>query len=81
MQRRVKTHHLILGVMCLMYFIAYIDRVNMSVAAPMIQEEMGLSNLQLGPVFSAVPYPSPAMQLMGGWPIDSVRTKCWWCCR
>ncbi len=70
MQRRVKTHHLILGVMCLMYFIAYIDRVNMSVAAPMIKEEMGLSNLQLGLVFSAFAYPYAAMQIMGGWLAD-----------
>lgn len=70
MQRRVKTHHMILGVMCLMYFIAYIDRVNMSVAAPLIKEEMGLSNLQLGLIFSAFAYPYAAMQIMGGWLAD-----------
>lgn len=34
MKQRIKTRHMILGVMCLMYFIAYIDRVNISVAAP-----------------------------------------------
>jgi ACS family D-galactonate transporter-like MFS transporter len=61
---------MVLGVMCLMYFIAYIDRVNMSVAAPMIKEEMGLSNLQLGLIFSAFAYPYAAMQIMGGWLAD-----------
>jgi ACS family D-galactonate transporter-like MFS transporter len=57
-------------VMCLMYFIAYIDRVNMSVAAPMLRDEMGLSNLELGLVFSAFAYPYAAMQIMGGWLAD-----------
>lgn len=70
MRRRIKTHHLILMVMCLMYFIAYIDRVNMSVAAPMLRDEMGLSNLELGLVFSAFAYPYAAMQIMGGWLAD-----------
>ncbi len=70
MQRRIKTHHLILIVMCMMYFIAYIDRVNMSVAGPMIRDEMGLSNLELGLVFSAFAYPYAAMQIIGGWMAD-----------
>src|SRR5690606_37590972 len=70
MRRRIKTHHLILIVMCLMYFIAYIDRVNMSVAGPIIRDEMGLSNVELGLVFSAFAYPYAAMQIMGGWLAD-----------
>ena len=70
MQCRIKTHHLILGVMCLLYFIAYIDRVNMSVAAPLIKEEMGLTNIQLGMVFSAFAYPYAVMQILGGWLAD-----------
>jgi ACS family D-galactonate transporter-like MFS transporter len=57
-------------VMCLMYFIAYIDRVNMSVAGPLIRDEMGLSNLELGLVFSAFAYPYAAMQIFGGWLAD-----------
>lgn len=70
MRRRVKTHHLILMVMCLMYFIAYIDRVNMSVAGPVIRDEMGLSNLELGLIFSAFAYPYAVMQILGGWLAD-----------
>jgi ACS family D-galactonate transporter-like MFS transporter len=56
--------------MCLMYFIAYIDRVNMSVAGPIIRDEMGLTNLELGLVFSAFAYPYAAMQIFGGWLAD-----------
>jgi sugar phosphate permease len=70
MQRTFKVRHLILAVMCLMYFIAYIDRVNISVAGPLIKEEFGLSATQLGFVFSAFAYPYAAMQIFGGWCAD-----------
>ncbi|SPA44988.1 putative sulfoacetate transporter SauU [Cupriavidus taiwanensis] len=75
MQQRIKTRHMILGVMCLMYFIAYIDRVNISVAAPLIREEMGLTSSQLGLVFSAFAYPYAAMQILGGWMSDKFGPK------
>ena len=65
-----KTRHLILGVICLMYFITYIDRVNISVAGPFIKEEFGLTATQLGIVFSAFAYPYAAMQIIGGWCAD-----------
>ncbi|MGH8784627.1 MAG: MFS transporter [Cupriavidus necator] len=75
MKQRIKTRHMILGVMCLMYFIAYIDRVNISVAAPLIREEMGLTASQLGLVFSAFAYPYAAMQILGGWMADKFGPK------
>ncbi|WP_455283411.1 MFS transporter [Cupriavidus necator] len=75
MKQRIKTRHMILGVMCLMYFIAYIDRVNISVAAPLIREEMGLTSSQLGLVFSAFAYPYAAMQILGGWMSDKFGPK------
>jgi sugar phosphate permease len=57
MQRFLKVRYLILGLMCLMYFIAYVDRVNISVAGPLLKDEMGLTPTQLGLVFSAFAYP------------------------
>ena len=36
-----------------MYFITYVDRVNISTAAPAIKDEFGLSNTELGLIFSA----------------------------
>jgi sugar phosphate permease len=71
----VKTRHIILGVMCLMYFISYIDRVNISVAAPFIRHEMGLSASELGLVFSAFAYPYAVMQIFGGWLSDKFGPK------
>jgi sugar phosphate permease len=70
MQRMFKVRYLILAVMCLMYFIAYIDRVNISVAGPMIRKEFGLSPTELGVIFSAFAYPYAAMQIFGGWCAD-----------
>jgi sugar phosphate permease len=74
-KRRVKTRHIILAVMCLMYFISYIDRVNIAVAGPIIRHEMGLTTVQLGLVFSAFAYPYAFMQVIGGWLSDKYGPK------
>ena len=62
-----KIRHLIVFVLCLMYFIAYIDRVNISVAGPTLRKELGLTPIDLGLIFSAFAYPYAAMQIVGGW--------------
>ena len=59
-----------LFLVCLMYFISYIDRVNISVAAPALRRELGLTPTQLGFIFSAFAYPYAAMQIAGGWLSD-----------
>ncbi|MEM5439492.1 MFS transporter [Paraburkholderia diazotrophica] len=73
--RRVKTRHIILAVMCVMYFISYIDRVNIAVAGPLIRHEMGLTSAELGLVFSAFAYPYAMMQIIGGWLSDKYGPK------
>ncbi len=70
MRNTFKVRHLILAIMCLLYFIAYIDRVNISVAAPFLSKEFGLSPTELGAVFSAFALPYAAMQILGGWCAD-----------
>ena len=57
----------VLLILCLMYLILYVDRVNISTAAPLIKAELGLSNTQLGLVFSAFAYPYALFQLIGGY--------------
>ncbi|WP_240519544.1 MFS transporter [Amycolatopsis antarctica] len=49
-----------------MYFITYVDRVNISTAAPFIREDLGLSNTQLGLVLSAFAIPYAFFQIFGG---------------
>ena len=61
---------MILFVLCLMYFIAYIDRVNISVAGPTLRKELRLTPFELGLIFSAFAYPYAAMQIVGGWLSD-----------
>ncbi len=70
MRKTFKVRHLILAIMCLLYFIAYIDRVNISVAGPFIRKEFGLSPTELGAIFSAFAFPYAAMQIFGGWCAD-----------
>jgi MFS family permease len=65
--RLFKATHVVLAMLCVMYFITYIDRVNISTAASEIQKEFGLSNSQLGLVFSAFAYPYLLFQVFGGW--------------
>ena len=38
-------------VLCIMYFILYVDRVNLAAAAGAIQKDLGLSNTELGVAF------------------------------
>jgi MFS family permease len=61
------TSNRVLLILCLMYLILYVDRVNISTAAPLIKAELGLSNTQLGLVFSAFAYPYALFQLIGGY--------------
>jgi sugar phosphate permease len=49
-----------------MYFITYVDRVNIGTAAPLIGKEFDLSKTQLGLVFSAFAYPYAIFQVIGG---------------
>lgn len=70
MKKFMKVRYLMLGLMCLMYFIAYVDRVNISITAPLLKKEMGLSSTELGFIFSAFAYPYAAMQIYGGWLAD-----------
>src|SRR5277367_4677367 len=57
----------VLALICFMYAITYIDRVNVSTAASVFQHEFHLSNTQVGLVFSAFAYPYLIFQVIGGW--------------
>jgi MFS family permease len=65
----------ILLMLCLMYFITYVDRVNVSTAAGQFKSEFGLSNTQLGFIFSAFAYPYVVFQYIGGWVSDRFGAK------
>ena len=64
---RVRPTTGVLSLLCLMYAITYIDRVNVSTAATVFRQELHLSNTQVGFVFSAFAYPYLLFQIFGGY--------------
>jgi sugar phosphate permease len=50
-----------------MYFLTYIDRVNLATAASDIQKDFGLSKTEFGVVQSMFGYPYALFQVFGGW--------------
>src|SRR3977135_4213450 len=67
MRLRFKATHVVLAMLCVMYFITYVDRVNISTAASEIQKELGLTTTQRGLVCSAFAHPYRRFQVFGGW--------------
>ena len=60
----------VLLLLCVMYFLTYIDRVNVSTAASAFGKDLGFSNFQVGLVFSLFAYPYLVFQVVGGWFAD-----------
>lgn len=65
LRRRVRGR--VLGLLCVLYALAYVDRVNISTAAPSIKHALGLSNTDFGLAVSAFSLPYAFLQLFGGW--------------
>jgi MFS family permease len=59
-----------LGLLCLMHFVLFLDRINLAAAAQVIKQDLGLSNIALGLAFSAFNYSYAPFQLVGGWFAD-----------
>jgi sugar phosphate permease len=58
---------MVLFLLCLMYFITYLDRVSISNAAPLISREFGFSKATMGVIFSAFVWAYALCQVPGGW--------------
>jgi MFS family permease len=55
--------------------INYIDRSNLSIAAPLIKDELGISASQLGTLLSAFFYTYALLQVPAGWLVDRFDVK------
>jgi len=64
--RLVSTTKMIMGLLCGNAVIMYIDRTNMSVAAPVIQHQFGFNNVALGVAFSAFSIAYASFMVIGG---------------
>jgi MFS family permease len=64
---RLRPPQVVLGLLALLYLILFVNRVNISTAAPLMKVDLYLSNTQLGLAFSAFAIPYAFFQLIGGW--------------
>lgn len=64
---RPKSAGLILLLLCTIYFIAYIDRVNIGMASVRFGPEFGLTKTQIGVAISAFGWSYLVFQILGGW--------------
>ena len=65
--RKPSAPSIVLFLLCLMYFLTYIDRVNVATAGERDPEGVrSLQQTQLGLVFSGFAYPVPIFQVIGG---------------
>jgi MFS family permease len=58
-----------------MYFLFYVNRVNLATAAPLIRADLRIDNTQLGLAFSAFSIPYAVFQLVGGWVGDKLGAR------
>jgi MFS family permease len=59
-----------LALLTICVLINYVDRGNLSIAAPVVQSELGLSASRLGILLGAFFYSYTAMQFVSGWLVD-----------
>lgn len=69
-ERFSPTLRAVLVLLALSIFINYIDRGNLSIAAPLLKDELRLSPAQLGILLSAFFWTYTAFQIPSGWLID-----------
>jgi sugar phosphate permease len=65
----------VLAVLCLMYLVLYVDRVNIATVGPRMMAELDLTNAQFGLAVSAFSYPYALIQLFGGRIIDRLGAR------
>ena len=65
----------VLVLLFLSVFINYIDRSNLSIAAPLIKDELGISASQLGLLLSAFFWTYSTCQILSGWLVDRFDVK------
>jgi MFS transporter, ACS family, D-galactonate transporter len=65
----------VLALLTLSVLINYVDRSNLSIAAPLLQDELHISNTQLGTLLAAFFWTYGLMQIPAGWLVDHFDVK------
>ena len=66
-EKPTRTRWYVLVMASLMYLITYMDRVNISAAAPIISKEFGFDKITMGIIFSMFTWGYAMFQVPGGW--------------
>jgi ACS family D-galactonate transporter-like MFS transporter len=75
MQRASRTRFIILGLLFVSVVINYLDRANLSIAAPLLARDLKLDSLRMGWVFSAFGWSYVICQIPGGWLVDRIHPR------
>lgn len=75
MAKSTKKRYSILFLVFITVVINYLDRSNISIAAFAIREELGLSTIQMGVIFSAFAWTYSVLQIPGGIMVDKVKAR------
>ena len=62
----------VLALLVVSVSIFYMDRGNLSIAAPLLKDELGISTAQLGVLLSSFFWTYAAFQIVSGWLVDRV---------
>ncbi|CAB3627223.1 MULTISPECIES: MFS transporter [Achromobacter] len=74
-QRPTRSRYLIMVMLFITVVINYLDRSNLSIAAPALKDEFGLDTVHEGLILSAFGWTYAAMQIPGGWLVDRVSPR------
>jgi MFS transporter, ACS family, D-galactonate transporter len=66
---------IVIVLLAISVFINYIDRGNLSIAAPMLKDELGISAAQLGVLLSAFFWTYACLHLFYGWVVDRLNVN------
>jgi ACS family D-galactonate transporter-like MFS transporter len=72
---RLRVMNRVVFLLALSIFINYLDRSNLSIAAPLLKDELGLSASQLGTLLSVFFWTYGCMQIPAGWLVDRFDVK------
>ena len=74
-QQPTRSRYLIMVMLFITVVINYLDRSNLSIAAPALKDEFGLDTVHEGLILSAFGWTYAAMQIPGGWLVDRVAPR------
>ena len=74
-QRPTRSRYLIMVMLFITVVINYLDRSNLSIAAPALKDEFGLDTVHEGLILSGFGWTYAAMQIPGGWLVDRVSPR------